>query len=130
MLVFIVGCKQYFRECTINIFGRTLIKSPFPYLPITQEAAVPYNVFSDAGMEVDIVSILGGAVPHEDTPKTPGVKRFLNSTTAMAKLNNSSKIDDVDFAEYDVVFMAGGWGAAFDLVCKESTCINTFLCTS
>ena len=77
-------------------------------------------------MEVDIVSILGGAVPHEDRPETPGVKRFLNSTTAMAKLNNSSKIDDVDFSEYDVVFMAGGWGAAFDLVCKQ--CRHTNRC--
>ena len=25
------------------------------------------------------------------------------------------KIDDIDFAEYDVVFLAGGWGAAYDL---------------
>ena len=25
------------------------------------------------------------------------------------------KIDNVDFTEYDVIFLAGGWGAAYDL---------------
>ncbi len=34
---------------------------------------------------------------------------------AQAKANNSLKIDDLDFTGYDVVWIAGGWGAAYDL---------------
>ncbi len=33
----------------------------------------------------------------------------------MDKVKNSLKIDDVDFTEYDLIFMSGGWGAAYDL---------------
>ena len=28
---------------------------------------------------------------------------------------SSLKIDNIDFAQYDVIFLAGGWGAACDL---------------
>ena len=31
------------------------------------------------------------------------------------KVTKSLKIDNVDFTEYDVIFLAGGWGAAYDL---------------
>lgn len=31
------------------------------------------------------------------------------------QVNYSLKIDDVDFTKYDVIFVAGGWGAAYDL---------------
>ena len=38
---------------------------------------------------------------------------------AMAKLKNSKRITDVDPMDYDVIFMAGGWGAAYDLMQSE-----------
>ena len=38
---------------------------------------------------------------------------------AQAKANNSLKIDDLDFTGYDVVWIAGGWGAAYDLGCSD-----------
>jgi putative intracellular protease/amidase len=34
-------------------------------------------------------------------------------------VKHSVKIADLDFTEYDVVFMAGGWGAAYDLGYSE-----------
>ena len=34
-------------------------------------------------------------------------------------MGNSLKIDDLDFTEYDVVYLAGGWGAAYDLGYSE-----------
>ena len=80
-----------------------------------QEAADPYYVYLDSGADVDIVSIKGGQIPYDTKPKTKNVRRFLDDESAMSKLNNSSKIDDVNFDDYDLVFMAGGWGAAFDL---------------
>lgn len=80
-----------------------------------EEAAEPYYVYLDAGMTVDIASIKGGAVPYTETPKSSGVKRFLDDSDAMAKLSSSAIVSGVDFSKYDVVFMSGGWGAAFDL---------------
>ncbi|SEA97603.1 Putative intracellular protease/amidase [Rubrimonas cliftonensis] len=36
-------------------------------------------------------------------------------TAAMEKLRNSKRISDVNPDDYDVIFLAGGWGAAYDL---------------
>ena len=80
----------------------------------------PYYEFSDAGMKVDVASIRGGDIPIEpgmlDWPLAGSYeKRFVADPVALTQVGNSLKIDDVDFTEYDVVFIAGGWGAAFDL---------------
>ena len=86
----------------------------------TSELLHPYYEFLDAGMRVDLASIQGGDIPLE-----PGMlswpiagayeKRFLADPVAQERVARSLKIDDVDFTQYDVVFLAGGWGAAFDL---------------
>ena len=80
----------------------------------------PYYEFLDAGMDVDIASIQGGDIPIEpgmlDWPMAGEYeKRFEADPVALAAVGHSLKIDDVDFTQYDVVFLAGGWGAAFDL---------------
>ena len=46
---------------------------------------------------------------------TPEDKRYLNDPALIAKVENSLRIDDVDFNQYDVIFLVGGWGAAYDL---------------
>lgn len=81
-----------------------------------QELTDPYYVYLDSGFSsVDIASILGGNVPYDMTPRTPSVLRFLKDDVAMTKIESSTSIRQVNFSDYDVVFMAGGWGAAFDL---------------
>ena len=42
-------------------------------------------------------------------------KRFYKDAGAVNKLNNSININEIDFSVYDIVFLAGGWGAAYDL---------------
>ncbi len=84
------------------------------------EFTVPYYAFVDSGMEVDIASPKGGAVPIEPFTMgwpiaTPEDTRFKRDKAAMNKLMNSLKVDEVDPDRYDVVFLAGGWGAAYDL---------------
>lgn len=84
------------------------------------EMTHPYYVFLDAGMEVHLASIEGGEIPIDPQSFYYFViseedKRFRNDRLLQAKVENSMKIDDVDFADYDVVFLAGGWGAAYDL---------------
>ncbi|HRI63835.1 MAG TPA: type 1 glutamine amidotransferase domain-containing protein [Polyangium sp.] len=88
------------------------------------EMTEPYYVFLDAGMDVDVASIKGGKIPVETLSVTPLVrtdydKRFLSDPVLRDKVENSLCIADLDFTKYDVVFMAGGWGAAYDLAQSE-----------
>lgn len=84
------------------------------------EMTVPYYEFLDAGMEVDVASIKGGEIPIDPQSflfmiKSPADERYLADETFQQKVKNSLKIDDVDFTKYDAIWMAGGWGAAYDL---------------
>ncbi|MGF1667244.1 MAG: type 1 glutamine amidotransferase domain-containing protein [Acidimicrobiia bacterium] len=88
------------------------------------ELTIAYYEFLDAGMTVDIASIEGGEIPFEPVSlrwplKTHADDRYLEDQEARDKTANSLRIDDLDFREYDIVFMAGGWGAAYDLGTSE-----------
>ena len=37
----------------------------------------------------------------------------------MSKLQNSTPIKDIDFTQYDIIFISGGWGGAYDLGFSE-----------
>ena len=91
---------------------------------MASEMTHPYYGFLDAGMQVDIASIKGGQIPVDPETlsrviKTPEDDRFLNDPTMQAKVTNSLLIDDVDFTQYDAIFLSGGWGAAYDLGYSE-----------
>lgn len=84
------------------------------------ELTHPYYSFQDGGMEVDVASIQGGEIPIDPQSfyfmtKSPEDERYLNDPIAQAKVKNSIPIADVDIDQYDIVFLAGGWGAAYDL---------------
>jgi putative intracellular protease/amidase len=84
------------------------------------EMTVPYYQFLDGGMQVDVASIKGGEIPIEPMSlnwplATTADKRFLSDADFKSKVKNSLKIDDLDFTKYNLVYMAGGWGAAYDL---------------
>ena len=86
------------------------------------ELSIPYYDFKKSNIEVDIASIKGGKIPMEPVPffiDTPEDKRFKKDTGAMSKLQNSTPIKDIDFTEYDIVFISGGWGGAYDLGFSE-----------
>jgi putative intracellular protease/amidase len=88
------------------------------------ELTIPYYEFLDAGMTVDIASIEGGEIPFEPVSlrwplATHADYRYLDDEDAQNKTANSLRIDDVDFLEYDIIFMSGGWGAAYDLGTSE-----------
>jgi putative intracellular protease/amidase len=84
------------------------------------ELTVPYYAFLDAGMDVDVASPRGGVIPVDplsmkETLRTPDDDRLLGDPVFRRKLTQSLAIGDVDFTVYDIVYFAGGWGAAFDL---------------
>ncbi len=88
------------------------------------ELTVAYYAFLDAGMHVDVASPSGGLIPVEPLSVNPVIRtaaddRFLGDAVLRAKVNDSLPIAAVDTDAYDIVYLAGGWGAAFDLGLSE-----------
>jgi putative intracellular protease/amidase len=87
---------------------------------MASEFTHPYYSFLDAGMDVDMASIQGGHIPIDPQTlsyviRSPEDERYLNDSVAQTKVRNSLAIADVDISQYDIVFISGGWGAAYDL---------------
>ncbi len=84
------------------------------------ELTVPYYAFLDAGMIVDVASPNGGVIPVDPQSLKPAIRttdddRMLADDMLRSQLTDSLAIGELDMADYDLVFLAGGWGAAFDL---------------
>ena len=84
------------------------------------ELTAPYYEFQDGRMSVDIASIKGGRIPIDPMSfkwfiKSEYDERFLSDPAFQGKVKNSLLIDDIDFTKYDIIYLAGGWGAAYDL---------------
>jgi len=89
------------------------------------EMTVPYYIWSDAGMDVDLASPLGGVIPIDPQSYRPVIRthhddRSLKDGLLKKKLSESLAIGDVNIDKYDVIYFAGGWGAAFDLGFSEA----------
>jgi putative intracellular protease/amidase len=89
------------------------------------EMTVPYYLFLDAGMAVDVASPAGGTIPVDPLSLKPVLRsshddRFLADPVLRAKVTDSLPIGELDMADYDLVFLAGGWGAAFDFATSEA----------
>src|SRR5262245_59061047 len=72
------------------------------------ELTVPYYVFRDAGMAVDVASPLGGIIPVDplsmkETIRTPDDDRLLGDPVLRDQLMHSLSIADLHFATYDIV---------------------------
>ncbi len=85
-----------------------------------EELSSPYYAFVDAGAEVDLASIAGGQIPIDPHSLQGGenltsVTRFQKDNAAMAKLNNSYKLDSVSASSYSAVVLPGGHGTMWDL---------------
>jgi len=89
------------------------------------EMTIPYYEFQDfGGMEVHVASIKGGEIPIDPKSFKKAIRahedeRFLEDEIFQEKVNKSIPVFSVDFKDYDVVFFAGGWGAAYDLGSEE-----------
>ena len=84
------------------------------------EMTIPYYEFLDANMQVDVASIKGGEIPIDPQSfyyflKSPQDKRYSEDEEFQQKVKDSIPVSEVDFKDYDVVFFAGGWGAAYDM---------------
>ncbi|MBN1664430.1 MAG: type 1 glutamine amidotransferase domain-containing protein [Deltaproteobacteria bacterium] len=89
------------------------------------EMTAPYYEFIAGGLKVDVASIKGGPIPIDPMSfmwfiKSEYDDRYLKDAGFQQKVNQSLKIDDVDFTGYDIIYLAGGWGAAYDLGTSET----------
>ncbi len=85
----------------------------------SSEMTVPYYAFLDAGMEVHVASPAGGEIPVDPQSLKPVIRteaddRFLIDDDLRQKVTESLAVGDLDMADYDIVYLAGGWGAAHD----------------
>ena len=81
---------------------------------------VPYYLFTDAGIEVDLASPLGGEIAIDPmslraVTRSHHDDRFLVDDLLKEKVRKSISMSDIDVEIYDVIYFAGGWGASFDL---------------
>ena len=109
-------------HATLNAPGET---TGDPTGVFGSEMTEPYYEFLAGGMEVDIASIDGGAVPIDPQSflymiKTGADERFLEDAEFQRKVENSLAVSEVDVSQYDVIFLAGGWGPAYDFPESEA----------
>ena len=93
------------------------------------EVTHPYWHLTERNVEVDFASPNGGKVvfdPYSDPyfekslePNDLVSKGFLSDKKAVAKLETTLKLKDVDLSHYDAIHVAGGRGATFDLFPNE-----------
>jgi putative intracellular protease/amidase len=89
-----------------------------------EDLAAPYYVFRDAGEFVTIASPKGGQVPLDPVcrskeEETGNTKRFQGDTQAVYFFSHSLPLKEVRAEDFDLVFVAGGYGAMWDFPGNE-----------
>ena len=78
-----------------------------------EEFAVPYLVFKATGYEITTVSPLGGLSPIDETSMSCSNPTEWDECIKI--LRNTTKLSEIDYKTYDVLFIPGGHGPMFDL---------------
>lgn len=85
-----------------------------------EELTTPYYAFRDAGAEVTLASIKGGAIPvdersvNADGENDASVERYLKDETLKNEVANTPSFASIDIDAFDAVFLPGGHGTMFD----------------
>ena len=108
------------RRALIVATNRGVLDIGKPTGVYASELTVPYYAFLDAGLDVDVASPKGGVIPVDPLSLKPVLRteacdRFLADDELRDKVNGSLAVGELEVADYDIVYLAGGWGAAFDL---------------
>ena len=79
------------------------------------EATHPFEVFREAGYEIEFLSPKGGLAPMDGVDTTDPINAaFLADEALVARTRQTTPIAAVDAARYDAVFFAGGHGTMWD----------------
>mmetsp|Transcript_64790 Transcript_64790/g.163129 ORF Transcript_64790/g.163129 Transcript_64790/m.163129 type:complete len:561 (-) Transcript_64790:187-1869(-) len=81
------------------------------------EMTIPYIIFKNAGIDVTIASVKGGDVPIDPVAKyfTHWDVGFWRSVEDVEATKRTPSLAHLNFTAFDLVYMVGGWGAAWDL---------------
>lgn len=79
-----------------------------------EEHAVPYLAFAQAGHELVVSSVAGGAVPI-DPKSAPTEEQARVWYPALRHLSDTPAFDTLDVAGFDAVYLPGGHGTVFDM---------------
>ncbi len=91
-----------------------------------EEVATPYYMLREAGHEVVLGSLDGGHAPIDllsmQSPfTTPNTDRFAEDPVAMFALANTNKLSNMNVADFDGLFVPGGYGLLWDLASDSNT---------
>jgi putative intracellular protease/amidase len=91
-----------------------------------EELAAPYYTFLDAGAQMTLASVAGGAAPLDPTSEstaaqTEETRRFIADPVAQKALANTVTLASVNPDDYDGVFYSGGLGPVFDLTGNQKS---------
>jgi arylsulfatase A-like enzyme/putative intracellular protease/amidase len=112
------------RRALVIATNRAVLDVGKPTGVFASEMTVPYYAFLDAGMDVDVASPEGGVIPVDPQSLKPVLRtvaddRFLTDDRFREQVTESLPVGKLDMADYDIVYLAGGWGAAFDFGFSE-----------
>ncbi len=84
-----------------------------------EDLAAPYFILKDGGEFITIASPKGGQIPLDPSSETEAAAtetthRFLESSQAMYHFAHTIPLSEVKAEDYDLVFIAGGYGAMWD----------------
>ena len=91
-----------------------------------EELTTPYYVFADQGASITIATLPGGQIPidpysvAEAGKNPPTVERYLKDADLQARLKDSRRLADLDYKNYQAIFIPGGHGAMWDLASSEA----------
>jgi putative intracellular protease/amidase len=89
-------------------------KTNIPAANHFEEMVVPYEVFTQAGFEVDFVSPNGGAIPIGYINTSDSLqKKYLYDGSFMAKLEFTKRPVQVRSSDYKAIFYSGGGAAMY-----------------
>lgn len=78
-----------------------------------EEFAVPYLVFKDTGYEITVASPMGGLSPVDENSMS--CSNPMEWDECIKILRETTRLSEVDYKNYDVLFLPGGHGPMFDL---------------
>ena len=93
-----------------NFSGNDKIKDTGVWL---EEFAVPYLVFKDTGYELAIASPLGGLSPVDEGSMSCSNPEEWDACIKI--LRDTTSLSEIDYKDYDAIFLPGGHGPMFDL---------------
>lgn len=84
---------------------------------LLSEAAVPWDIFTDAGVETEFVSPAGGTAPMIGDKSAPESAPFIEAYGENGP--DTLTPDEINVEDYEAIFFVGGHGAMYDFADNE-----------